>query len=82
MQISEGGHADTPELQVAAFRWFNRFLKKDDPPIDLSSAKKRIDPEQLRVFKDGLPPDAINARVHDTFVPTAPVPMVPESPEA
>ena len=82
LQISEGGHADTPELQVAAFRWFNRFLKKDDPPIDLSSAKKRIDPEQLRVFKDGLPPDAINARVHDTFVPTAPVPMVPESPEA
>src|SRR3954469_17981076 len=34
LQISEGGHADTAELQVAAFRWFNRFLKGEDKPID------------------------------------------------
>jgi hypothetical protein len=81
LQISEGGHADTPELQVAAFRWFNRFLKGEDKPIDLSSAKKAIDPEQLRVFKDGLPADAINARVHETFVPTAPAPKVPDTKE-
>jgi dienelactone hydrolase len=82
LQISEGGHVDTPELQVAAFRWFNRFLKGEDKPIDLSAAKKVIDPEQLRVFKNGLPADAINARVHETFVPVAPAPKVSETKEA
>jgi hypothetical protein len=82
LQISEGGHADTSELQVAAFRWFNRFLKGQDTPIDLSTAKKQFEPEQLRVFRDGLPADAINARVHETFVPTAPEPKVPESAQA
>lgn len=82
LQISEGGHVDSPELQVAAFRWMNRFLKGKDEPIDLSTAKKTIDPEQLRVFKNGLPADAINPRVHDTFVATAPNPKVPASPDA
>jgi dienelactone hydrolase len=82
IQISEGGHVDSPELQVAAFRWFNRFLKGDDQPIDTSTAKKLFEPEQLRVFKDGLPTDAINPRVHDTFVPTAPAPSVPQSAES
>ena len=79
LQISEGGHVDSPELQVAAFRWFNRFLKGKDEPIDPSTAKKQFEPEQLRVFKDGLPADAINAKVHETFVATAPPPKVPES---
>jgi dienelactone hydrolase len=82
LQISEGGHVDSPELQVAAFRWFNRYLKGEDKPIDSSAAKKGIGPEQLQVFKTGLPADAINARVHETFVPTAPAPKVPESAEA
>jgi hypothetical protein len=45
----------SPELQVAAFRWFNRYLKGEDKPIDLSPAKKLIEPEQLRCFKEGLP---------------------------
>ena len=82
LQISEGGHVDSPELQVAAFRWFNRFLKNEDKPIDLSTAKKVFEPEQLRVFKEGLPPDAVNARAHDTFVAPAPAPKVPESSDA
>lgn len=82
LQISEGGHVDSPELQVAAFRWMNRFLKGKDEPIDLSTVKKAIEPEQLRVFKEGLPGDAINPRVHDTFVPVAPKPQVLTSPEA
>jgi hypothetical protein len=81
LQISEGGHVDSPELQVAAFRWFNRFLKGSDDPIDMSAAKNRFEPEQLRVFKDGLPPGAINAKVHETFVPMAPAPKVPETAE-
>ena len=81
LQVSEGGHKDTPELQIAAFRWFNRFLKGKDDPIDMSSAKKLFEPEQLRVFKDGLPKDAINAKIHETFVPMAPEPKVPETQE-
>lgn len=81
VQISEGGHVDSPELQVAAFRWFNRFLKGEDKPIDLSTAKKLFEPEQLRVFKEGVPADAINPRVHDTFVAMAPAPKVPETSE-
>jgi len=82
LQVSEGGHVDSPELQVAAFRWFNRHLKGSDDPIDLSAAKKNFDPDQLRVFKDGLPADAINAHIHDTFVPMAPPAKVPESAES
>lgn len=85
LQISEGGHVDSQELQVAAFRWFNRYLKgetKPVKPIDLSTAVKGFEPEQLRVFKDGLPSDQINTRIHDTFVPLAPAPAVPESKEA
>lgn len=82
LQISEGGHVDSPELQLAAFRWFNRFLRGEDSPIDLSTATKLFEPEQLRVFRSGLPADAINARAHDTFVPVAAAPKVPESAEA
>ena len=83
LQISEGGHVDSPELQVAAFRWMNRFLMGKDGPIDLASARKAaIEPEQLRVFRDGLPGDALNPRVHDTFVPMAPKPEAATSPEA
>jgi hypothetical protein len=82
LQISEGGHVDSPELQVAAFRWFNRHLKGDDAKVEGVPADKPFDPEQLRVFKQGLPTDAINGRIHDTFVPMAKAPPVPESKEA
>jgi dienelactone hydrolase len=81
LQISEGGHVDSPELQLAAFRWFNRFLKGSDDPIDMSTAKRPFEPEQLRVFKEGPPADAINARIHETFVPMAPAPEVPDTAE-
>jgi hypothetical protein len=81
LQISEGPHADTPELQVAAFRWLNRHLKGDDTPIE-PVRKNLFEPEQLRVFKDGLPSDAINAKIHETFVPLAPPAEVPASSEA
>jgi dienelactone hydrolase len=85
LTIGEGGHVDSQELQVAAFQWFNRFLKgqdKPDTPIDLSAARKMFEPEQLRVFKDGLPADQLNSKIHETFVPMAPVPVIPESKEA
>ena len=87
LTIGEGGHVDTPELQVAAFRWFDRFLKgqtkpEPDKPTDLSAARKIFQPEQLRVFRDGLPPDQLNSKIQETFVPAAAAPQVPESKDA
>ena len=29
--VNHGGHADRPELRVAAFQWFNKHLKNDMP---------------------------------------------------
>ncbi len=67
--ITEGPHKDTQELQVPAMRWFNRFLKNEDKPVD-TVATKLFEPEQLRVFAK-LPEDQINTKIHETFVPMA-----------
>ena len=67
--ITEGPHTDTQDLQVPAFRWFNRFLKNDDAPIEMA-AKKMFAPEELKVF-EALPKDQINTRIHESFVPLA-----------
>ncbi len=67
--ITEGPHLDTQELQVPVFRWFNRFLKGDDAPVEMA-AKKLLAREQLKVF-DSLPVDAVNTNVHETFVAAA-----------
>ena len=45
LTIGEGGHVDSQELQVAAFQWFNRYLKgqeKPDTPIDMSGGKEDV----------------------------------------
>lgn len=57
--ITPGPHKDTPELQVGAFRWFDRHLKGLDVPVD-EAAIERFDRKELRVF-DSLPEDQ---RVH------------------
>jgi hypothetical protein len=67
--ISEGPHSDTQELQVAASRWLNRWLKKDSNPIALLRSE-HIAPADLKVFQT-LPADQINTRIHETFVPPA-----------
>lgn len=77
LQISEGPHKDTQELQVAAFRWFNRFLKNTDAPID-AKALPLFEPEQLKVFSEP-PSDQLNTTIDETFVPKAAKPMVPAS---
>src|SRR5690606_1183071 len=59
LQITAGGHADTQELRIHAFRWFDQHLKGEDRLID-KTAVKLFEPEQLRVF-NSLPPEAINA---------------------
>ncbi len=76
LQISEGPHWDVAELQVAAFRWFNRFLKEVDTPIE-DAAKRMFEPEQLKVLAS-LPADQQNTTIHETFVPVAKA-EVPES---
>lgn len=67
--ITEGPHADTQDLQVPAFRWFNRWLKNDASLVE-RAAVRFFAPTDLRVF-DTLPADAINARIAETFVPRA-----------
>lgn len=69
--ISEGGHKDTQDLQVPVMRWFNRYLKGEDPLIE-RAAVKLLQPEELKVFAR-LPADAINTNIHQTFVPMAKV---------
>jgi len=69
LNISEGPHKDTQELQVHAFVWFNRFLKGENPLID-KPAVPFFEPEQLRVFSE-LPADQINTKIHESFVPEA-----------
>ncbi len=69
--ISEGGHKDTQDIQVPVMRWFNRYLKGEDPLIE-RAAVKLLQPEELKVFAK-LPADAINTNIHQTFVPLAKV---------
>jgi dienelactone hydrolase len=80
--ITEGPHKDTQDLQVPAFRWFNRFLKGEENSVVGPTPAKMFEPAQLQVFTAGLPYEPLNKKVHDTFVPKAPAPQVPESPEA
>ncbi|MCA9216215.1 MAG: acetylxylan esterase [Planctomycetales bacterium] len=69
LHITAGGHKDTQELRVHAFRWLNRHLKGDDSLIT-TVADKYFEPEQLRVFKE-LPSDQINTTIQESFVPVA-----------
>jgi dienelactone hydrolase len=73
--ITEGPHADTQELQLPVFRWFNRFLKGQSPLIEMA-AKEFFLPDQLRVF-DKLPEDELNTRIDESFVPKAVAPSPP-----
>jgi hypothetical protein len=67
--ITEGPHKDTQDLQVPVFRWFNRFLKDEQPAITLP-AEKIFTPAQLKVFEK-LPGDERVTKIHDTFVRAA-----------
>ncbi|MBC8355011.1 MAG: acetylxylan esterase [Planctomycetes bacterium] len=66
LNITAGGHKDTQELRVHAFRWFNQHLKGDDSLIE-KTAVKFFEPEQLKVFQE-LPSDEINTKIDETFV--------------
>ncbi|MHB1036508.1 MAG: alpha/beta hydrolase family protein [Pirellulales bacterium] len=78
--ITEGPHSDTQDLQVPAFRWFNRFLKQDDSLVE-KAAVPLFQPEELKVFAE-LPRDQSNTTIQETFTAMAPPPAVPENAEA
>jgi dienelactone hydrolase len=65
--ITEGPHKDTQELQVPVFRWFNRFLKGENLPIEMV-AKPFFTGQQLKVF-ESLPEDERTSKIHESFVP-------------
>lgn len=73
--LSEGPHKDVPELQLAAFRWFDRHLMGREIPTAFP-AEKIFEPAELKVFA-ALPADATNARAHEIFAPRAPEPGIP-----
>lgn len=67
--ITDGPHADTQDLQVPVFRWFNRWLKGEQPLVEMA-AKKLFGPSQLKVF-DTLPADELNTKIQESFMPVA-----------
>ncbi|NLY01329.1 MAG: prolyl oligopeptidase family serine peptidase [Rhodopirellula sp.] len=79
LNITEGGHKDTPELRLPAFHWFDRYLMGADRQLE-DSAEKPFAPEQLKVFAV-LPEDQRNTEIQETFVPVASEPNVPASAE-
>ncbi|MGI8601915.1 MAG: alpha/beta hydrolase family protein [Verrucomicrobiales bacterium] len=81
--VTPGGHDDNPELRLMAYRWINRHLKNDEGPVTEPELPK-IDGPLLRVFPDELPPDEINSKIDETFVPPASgeLPLTPAEFEA
>lgn len=76
LNVTAGGHRDTQELRIHAFRWFNKHLKNDEQLID-RAATKLFKPQQLRVF-ESLPDDQNNTEIHETFVAAVAAPEVPD----
>lgn len=70
LNITPGPHTDTQELQVPAFRWFDRHLKNIDRPIEVAAVPV-FEPQQLRVFEQ-LPSDERVTTVAEFFVPSIP----------
>jgi hypothetical protein len=82
LTIGPGGHKDTQNIQIDAFRWMNFHLKNDDSQVE-KTAVKLFEPEQLQVFEGGkLPEDRRNEKIHETFVAAAETPDAPETKDA
>jgi dienelactone hydrolase len=77
LHIAHGPHDDTQVLQLHAFQWFNRHLKREQHPIK-TLATSFFKPAQLKVFGT-LPCDEVNTTLHEVFTPNAPVAPVPSS---
>jgi len=78
--IFPGPHQDLPELQKAAFAFFDKHLKgiqRDSGEVGVSL----FQPEQLKVFQE-LPTDQRNTTIQEEFVRLAAPAQAPESKEA
>jgi hypothetical protein len=75
LAIAAGPHQDGQELQLAALRWFDKHLRREERPIE-SAAEATLAREDLRVFRE-LPADEVNSRIDETFVAIAPPPPPP-----
>ncbi len=72
--VVPGGHSDSYELRLMAYRFMNRHLKGDtSDPVE--PKPERFEPEELRVFPEDsdLPADQLNTKIDELFVPTAKV---------
>lgn len=79
LHITEGPHQDTQELRIHAFHWFNKYLKGEDPLV-ATTATKFFEPEELKVFpKNELPKDERVTTIHESFVPHAQTPAIPQN---
>ncbi len=63
--ITEGPHRDTQELQLPVFKWFNRFLKDEQPLIEMA-AVPMFTGQELKVF-ESLPTDEITSKCYENF---------------
>jgi cephalosporin-C deacetylase-like acetyl esterase len=68
--VMPGGHDDKVELRLMAYRWINRFLKGEDKPVT-EPEFATIEGKLLRAFPNELPPDEINTKIDESFVPLA-----------
>ncbi|MCW5982110.1 MAG: acetylxylan esterase [Bryobacteraceae bacterium] len=67
--VVDTGHEDSDFLREQAIRWFDRhLLNAPDRKLDMDYSN--APEESLAVFSDGPPADALNYRVHETFLKT------------
>lgn len=67
--ISPGPHVDSQELQLAVFRWLNRYLRNEIGPIQVTG-EKQFPPAALKVLT-ALPLDQRNETAPEWFVASA-----------
>ena len=77
LTIAPGPHRDLTPLREAAFRWFDQHLMDREQEV-IAPAERRFEPEELKVFAE-LPADERNTSIHESFVPAAEPPEVPDS---
>jgi dienelactone hydrolase len=72
--VVPGGHSDSYELRLMAYRFMNRHLKGDNSDT-VEPKPELFKPEELRVFAEDsdLPADQLNTKIDELFVPKAEV---------
>ncbi len=78
LNITPGGHNDTQDLQIPAFRWLSYHLKDGDTSLITAPAVAYFEPEELKVFAE-LPQDQKNTQIQEQFVTLASEPAPPEN---